>query len=130
MRQLFLFAFLLPVLALNAQTDITNSVVAAFKKADAGAIATMCTDQVELSVSGQEELYSREEAKGILNTFFSHHAVKSFTIKHQGTSKMDDQYRIGELITATGAFRVTFFMKRSGNSMQIRQLKIESPDDY
>ncbi|MFM7233275.1 MAG: DUF4783 domain-containing protein, partial [Flavobacteriales bacterium] len=48
-----------------------------------------------------------------------------FTVKHQGTSKLDDQFRIGELTTSKGIFRVTFFMKKSNNTLQIKQLKIE-----
>jgi hypothetical protein len=123
----FLFLAVCPIIA---QTDITGAVVDAFKKGDAAALSQLCNEQVELSVSGQEDLNSRAEAKSVLSTFFSRGSVKSFSIKHQGNSKMDDQYRIGELVTTFGTYRVTFFMKRTPSAMVIRQLKIEAPDNY
>ena len=36
--------------------------------------------------------------------------------------------RIGDLVTTTGKYRVTFFLKKNGSTMQIRQITIESED--
>lgn len=113
-------------LQLSAQTDITPQVADALKRGDAGTIANFCMSPVEIDIVGEEGNYSPSEARAVLGKFFAANAVKNFTIKHQGTSKLDDQYRIGDLTTAKGNFRVTFFMKKSGNSWQIKQLKIEA----
>jgi hypothetical protein len=112
----------------NAQSDITPMVAEALKKGDAIAISTMMMPQVELEVSGKEGTFSSAEAKTILSQFFTVNPPREFTLKHQGTSKLDDQYRIGDLLTAKGIFRVTFFMKKGGWGMQIKQMKIEAPD--
>jgi hypothetical protein len=112
----------------NAQSDITPMVAEALKKGDAIAISTMMMPQVELEVSGKEGTFSSAEAKTILSQFFTANPPREFTLKHQGTSKLDDQYRIGDLLTAKGIFRVTFFMKKGGWGMQIKQMKIEAPD--
>jgi hypothetical protein len=108
-----------------AQTDITPAVSAALKASDAPAIASHMMPQVELTLNGTDSNVSKAEAQKSLTIFFKNHPVSSFAIKHQGTSKLDDQYRIGELGTAKGSFRVTFFMKKNGTVMQIRQFKIE-----
>lgn len=108
-----------------SQADITPQVSDALKRGDAGAIVALSMNPVEIEVSGSEGSYSSADARAVLSRFFSGNPVKSFTIKHQGTSKLDDQYRIGDLVTAKGTFRVTFFMKKAGNSWQIKQLKIE-----
>ncbi len=108
-----------------AQADITPAVTAALKASDAPAIASHMMPQVELTINGMDSNVSKVDAQKSLTIFFKDHPVSSFAIKHQGTSKLDDQYRIGELGTSKGSFRVTFFMKKSGTVMQIRQFKIE-----
>lgn len=113
-------------LIISEQTDITPQVADALKRGDAGAIASYCMNPVELEIAGEEGAYAPADARTIIGKFFAANAVKGFSIKHQGTSKLDDQYRIGDLVTAKGTFRVTFFMKKSGNTWQIKQLKIES----
>ncbi|MDZ4824712.1 MAG: DUF4783 domain-containing protein [Flavobacteriales bacterium] len=125
-----LFSFLLSLLTLTvlSQADFSQKVSNALKAGDAATLASLCMDQVELSIGGQDNIYTREEAKKQLASFFSRNVAKSFVIRHEGTSKLDCQYRIGELTTSTGTYRVTFFMKKNGTQMQVKQLKIEAPD--
>jgi Domain of unknown function (DUF4783) len=123
--------FVLALFSLNAftQSDITPKVTDALKKGDAAILAQFFMPQIDLALMGQESNYSKEEAQKIIATFFQQVGATQFVIKHQGTSKLDDQYRIGELTTAKGIYRVTFFMKKSGNAILIKQLKIEGPGD-
>jgi hypothetical protein len=118
------------VSSLLAQADITPRVTDALKKSDAAALSALMMNPVELSIPGVDGSRTAAEARTALASFFSAHQVREFTVKHQGTSKLDDQYRIGDLVTSKGTFRVTFFMKKSATAMQIKQLKIESPDDF
>jgi phosphopantothenoylcysteine synthetase/decarboxylase len=117
-----LFSFILFSFSLIgfAQADITPQIAAA--------IAQQMMPQVELTLQGQDKTVSKADAQKMLSGFFSDAAPSNFVVKHQGTSKLDDQYRIGDLSTAKGKFRVTFFMKKDGNAMLIRQLKIEPAD--
>jgi Domain of unknown function (DUF4783) len=108
-----------------AQADITPKVVDAIKKGDANAMGTHFMSPVDITLNGKDETLNREQAVAALSKFFATHSVKSFELKHQGTSKLEDQFRIGELVTSTGEFRVTFFMKKNGTAMQIKQLTIE-----
>lgn len=108
-----------------AQNDITGEVAGALKRGDAAAIAAQMMPQVELTLNGQDNNLTKADAQKALAAFFKDHPVTGFSIKHQGTSKLDDQYRIGDMTTQKGSFRVTFFMKKTGTAMQIRQLKIE-----
>jgi hypothetical protein len=108
-----------------AQADITPKVVDAIKKGDANAMGIHFMSPVDITLNGKDETLNRDQAVAALAKFFASNNVKSFELKHQGTSKLDDQFRIGELVTSTGEFRVTFFMKKIGTSMQIKQLTIE-----
>jgi hypothetical protein len=122
---LFLMACLFSLSTLWAQSDISPAVSAALKKGDAASVASHFMPQVELSLPTKDGLMEKAQAQQMLELFFSQNTPQSFTIKHQGTSKLDDQFRIGELITAKGTYRVTFFMKKNNNILQIKQLKIE-----
>jgi hypothetical protein len=121
----FLIAGLFSYSALWAQSDISSAVSASLKKGDAAALASHFMPQVELTLIDKDGLFEKAQAQQMLAGFFRENAPQAFTIKHQGTSKLDDQFRIGELATAKGLFRVTFFMKKNNNVLQIKQLKIE-----
>jgi hypothetical protein len=107
------------------QADITPKVVDALKKGDANSVGAHFMSPVDLTLNGKDETLNREQAVAALGKFFSSNTVKSFELKHQGTSKLEDQFRIGTLLTSSGEFRVTFFMKKNGAVMQIKQLTIE-----
>ncbi len=109
---------------LGAQ-DITNQVAGAFKKSDAATIGSFFMPQIECTLPNYDGLMEKTQAQAALTQFFRENPVTAFTIKHQGTSKLDDQFRIAELTTAKGVFRVTFFMKKQDGTMKIKQLKIE-----
>jgi len=129
MKNITTFLLILFATWASAQADITPQVTEALKKGDAAALATHFMPQVEVTLNGEDTNYTKAEAQKTLTAFFTQHPITGFVIKHQGTSKLDDQYRIGELITSKGNFRVTFFMKKSGAVMQIKQLKIESAEE-
>ncbi|MFM7727331.1 MAG: DUF4783 domain-containing protein [Flavobacteriales bacterium] len=108
-----------------SQSDISPAVAAALKKGDAAGIAVHLMPQVEVTIAGNDGVFDKAQVQQMLSTFFRENTPQAFTVKHQGTSKLDDQFRIGELTTSKGIFRVTFFMKKSNNTLQIKQLKIE-----
>ena len=126
MRYLFfLLAGILSCNVLVAQSDISPAVSAALKKGDAAALASHFMPQLEITLIGKDGLFEKAQAQQMLAGFFKDNPPQSFSIKHQGTSKLDDQFRIGELNTTNGIYRVTFFMKKNNNVLQIKQLKIE-----
>ncbi len=128
MKKIFFLLFLGAFAPAFSQTDITPKVTEALKKGDAATLAAHFMEQIELTLPSNEGTFNKAEAQKLITKFFADNGVTSFTIKHQGTSKLDDQYRIGDLVTNKGTFRVTFFMRKSGTTMQIKQLKIEEEE--
>jgi hypothetical protein len=126
LRTFLFFAFLLASGASQAQSDITASVTDAFKRGDASSLSQYFMSPLDLTIDELDGTFSKEEARTKVNAFFLQHTPSDLVIKHQGTSKVDDQFRIGDLTTAQGVYRVTFFMRKSGNAMLIKQLKIEA----
>ena len=73
---------------------------------------------------GKEDMYSRAQAKLILIEFFNKHEPKEFKFIHKGNLQNGREYRIGELKTSDGEFRITFYMKPVGDTFRIHQLNI------
>lgn len=114
---------------LLAQSDLTGPVSDALSAGDAAKLGSYFAGSVDLSLPGMEDVVPADQAKKYVEKFFTQHPPKAFSIKHRGTSKTNDHYRIGELQTAKGAFRVTFFMKKEGERMVVNQFRIEPNED-
>lgn len=112
-----------------SQADITAPMTEAIKTGNASKIGSYFAPNVDLTLPGTEEVLPADQAKKLLERFFSQHPAKSFAVKHRGTSKMNDHYRIGDLSTSKGNFRVTFFMKSESGKFSVTQFRIEPADD-
>lgn len=107
---------------LQQQQSFESRMVSAFKAGNAAKIAKYFSDNVDLSIDGKEDLYSKSQAEQILKTFFASHASKDFKIVHKGTSGQSE-YFIGEL-TADKVYKVTLNSKASGGVKKITSLTI------
>lgn len=111
---------------LLAQADVKDQVAAAIGSGNVNAVADRLVANVDLTVLGTSDYFSKAQATGILRKFFDEHEPQGLRIEHEGTSKMGDRYCIGQLTTANGVFRVTFFLKKTGDAVQVKQLRIEN----
>ncbi|HMU12563.1 MAG: DUF4783 domain-containing protein [Bacteroidetes bacterium] len=110
---------------LIAQSDVKDQVTAALGSGDVNTLSEKLVANVDLTVLSTSDYYSKAQATGILRKFYEGHEPKGLRIEHEGTSKMGDRYCIGQLNTANGVFRVTFFLKKTGEVTQVKQLRIE-----
>lgn len=125
-RLLFFLITLMSMHLLQAQADVKDQVTAALGAGDVNALGEKLVANVDLTVLATSDYYSKAQATGILRKFFDEHTPKGLRIEHEGTSKMGDRYCIGQLTTSNGVFRVTFFLKKVGESVQVKQLRIEN----
>lgn len=127
MKRFVLFVLLLlPAAFASAQADVKDQVTAALGSGNVVALGELLVPNVDLTVLDNTDYYSKAQAAQILRKFFDEHEPQGLRIEHEGTSKMGDRYCIGQLNTATGAYRVTFFLKKAGTSSQVKQLRIET----
>ena len=109
----------------QAQTDIAAKVNEAIKNSDGVGMAKLMQAQVEVSIEDFEGAITREEAQKRLVTFFGAHPVSNYSPKHNGTSKMGDQYYIGDMKSGSSMYRVTVFVKKGKDGTKVSQLRIE-----
>jgi len=126
MKKLFIFGFVFCFCGgLFAQDSTKEAIDSALQKGNSVEIASHFLPSVDLTVENSENVYSKDQAEMILKKFFEDHKPKSFTLKHEGKSKIDDFYYIGSLVTENGNYRLTYFLKKSGDNFMIKQMRIE-----
>ncbi|HOZ40770.1 MAG: DUF4783 domain-containing protein [Flavobacteriales bacterium] len=125
-RLLVLLLTLVFNLGLQAQDVTRDKVVQAMRTGNATDLAAQFIPNIDLTVKETSEVYSRSQAEQIIRKFFNDHPPVDLVIEHSGVSKFGDKYFIGILRTRNGYFRVTFFLKKNGDQMQVKQLRIEA----
>lgn len=120
-----LSVLLLSVLVNTYEVNL-NAITKAISEGNAEALGQYFDQSVEISVLDNEDVYAKAQAIKVVKDFFAQNKPKSFSQVHQGTSKGNDsQYCIGNLVTATGTFRVYIYLKVNGNNYTIQELRFD-----
>jgi len=126
--QNLLLGFFLSITLLFNSTPISDDLVTAFKNGDSTTIANYFDVSVDLSITENEGVFSNTQAKLVLKTFFLKNKPTDFTVVHNGDSKNNSHYTIGNLKTLKGTFRTYVLYKEVDKKITILELKIESDD--
>jgi len=119
-----LFFFSLLFSTGNVSGQIPDDIILGLKSGNAKVLAGYFNENVELAVLDNDNVYSKSQAKQIVDNFFNTFTPESFTLIHQG-GKEGAKYVIGQLKTNNGIFRVSFLLKQRGEKDYIHQLRIE-----
>lgn len=123
-KLIFILAVLWSGIA-TAQDAVTEQAVKFIQAGNAKDLASLFADNLDLVVNETDDIVSKAQAEQILKKFFSENPPKSFKIVHTGTTGLQIEYRIGELETANGKFKVTINLKKAGENLVIHQFRIE-----
>ena len=110
------------------QNQIPTEIITSIKSGDSKSLSNFFKPTIELIVIETTNIFSKAQAKIILNDFFSRHKPTDFKIIHTG-GKDDSLYAIGILKTENGVFRVYFLLKTKNETQYIEQLRIEYQDE-
>ena len=122
----FLFIFIVLTLGFSPALDIGNDIAALIRSGNASQLSNYFSNNVDLTVLGKEEMYSKAQAEQILRNFFSKNPPRSFNLKHHSSNPTAAQYGIGTYINTSNArFRIYFLIKKIGNQSFIQQFSIE-----
>jgi|SRR6056297_223060 len=123
---LFLLFFNLGSFSLNQ--EIPKDIAIAFKVGNADELSRYFNNTIELVILNKEDVYSRLQAKQIIDNFFIDHHPKTFEFVHQG-GKEESKFAIGKLVTFNGTFRVYLLIKLKNDKPFIHQLRIETENE-
>ncbi|WP_240186911.1 DUF4783 domain-containing protein [Pedobacter nanyangensis] len=107
------------------QGDIADELAMNFKQGNSKEIAKRFATSIELIIIDQEDVYNRAQAEQILKDFFLKNPPNKASIIHKLSNNPNYRLTILSLTTKTEKFRVTVTMKKSSNSFQITELRIE-----
>jgi hypothetical protein len=121
---IFIFLFV-PLHAEKRLTDdIPQAVIDALRTGNSTVLSGYFNTSIELAILDKEDIYSKQQAELIIKDFFAKHVPSGFAILHKG-GKEGSQYAIGNLVTSSGTFRVTLWIKMTNNKPYIHQLRFE-----
>jgi hypothetical protein len=121
-----LYTFLFCAIPLaDAQTvEVPSNIIAALNDGDASQLSSYLNTNVELVIDNKNDVFSRQQATGIIADFFRKNRVTNFQLLHKG-NKDAASFAIGVLKTSTGSFRVYVLTRKN----EIQQLRIEPSND-
>jgi hypothetical protein len=121
------FGFLSIILLLSSFTRFSqiDDVVVALRTGNSSLLAKNFDVTVEIVMPDKSNSYSRNQAEVVLKDFFSTNSVQAFSLIHKGGENTPSQYCIGTLITRSGAYRTTVYLKQKGGSSVIQEMRFE-----
>ncbi|MCC7466127.1 MAG: DUF4783 domain-containing protein [Saprospiraceae bacterium] len=129
MKNLIVLMFLLPSFAFanNLQGNPTlEAISTALGAGDVAALSKYLADNVEISIQDKEQVYTKAKAQEVLKGFFDANKPKAFAQVHKGQSRENsDQYCIGNLSATAGNYRVYLYLKVSGSSISIQEMRFD-----
>jgi len=125
MKKLILFLIVAPLFLLSAPAilDPYEDIANAIRSGDAKSVSRYFSSSVDLTLIGQEDVYSKAQAEQIIKDFFNKNTPRSFSIIHRGESKDGAKYAIGNLTTSNGNYRVYYYFKVAAGSVNIQELR-------
>ncbi len=125
---IILFTLFLNLGSFSLNQEIPRDIAIAFKVGNADELSRYFNNTIELVILDKEDVYSKVQAKQIIDQFFIDHTPKSFEFVHQG-GKEESQFAIGKLVTFNGSFRIYLLIKLKNDKSFIHQLRIETENE-
>ena len=127
MRLIFVLILFAETVKAMSLGDIGGEIAAAIRGGKAQEVTKWFSNNVDLTVLGKEEMYSKAQAEQVLRDFFGKYPPLSFELSHKANNQASAQYGIGTYKSTNAAkFRVYFLIKKIGNQQFIQQLSIEN----
>ena len=108
-------------------TYTIDDVLKAIRSGNASELAKYFDTRVDISLPGNSDNFSKNQAEMILRDFFANNSVKGFQVKHKGENN-GSQFCIGVLQTKNGNFRMKLYMKQKGNEQVVQEIAFQEEE--
>jgi hypothetical protein len=127
MKHLLLFSSLALIFLASAFKPISglDDVINALKNGNAQELSKYIDDNIEISLPDKSDSYSRAQAVMVLKDFFSNNGVTGFEIQFKGENG-GSQFCVGKLITKSGNYRTTVFMKTKDGKQLVKEIRFQA----
>jgi len=128
MKNIFLSILFTVSLVVHANPIVDDAVIKALKNGNEKVLANYFNTSIDLTIPNNEGVFSKEQAELILKTFFDKSKPSNFKVVHDGDSKNNAHYAIGNLNTNQGTYRTYILYKKNSTRITILELRIESDE--
>ncbi|MDO9634613.1 MAG: DUF4783 domain-containing protein [Paludibacter sp.] len=129
MKTLISVLFLICSIAIvNAQREVSTAILDAVAAGDAVVLSSYFNDNVELVIGSTNDVFSKQQATGIITDFFRRNKVNSFQVLHKGT-KDTSAFSICTMKAGSNTYRIYLLVRKSADRQLIQQLRIELSND-
>lgn len=105
-------------------SEVSQEIITALNEGNASQLSAHLNANIELVIENKNDVYSKQQATGIITDFFRRNPANSFQLLHKG-NKDAASFAIGVLKTSSGSFRVYVLTRKN----EIQQLRIEPSND-
>jgi hypothetical protein len=127
MQKILLFssiAFFLLAAAFKPISGL-DDVINALRTGNAQELSRYVDDNIEISLPDKSDSYSRAQAVMVLKDFFANNGVTGFEIQFKGENG-GSQFCVGKLLTRSGSYRTTVFMKTKDGKQVVKEIRFQS----
>lgn len=109
-------------------TDLILNISNHFSSGNVKEIAAHFSNTVSLTLSNNENVYSKVQAEIILNDFIKNHPPRSAKIIHRLDNNPNYQHAVIALETTNGLFRVAYSLRSQNEVLKITEIRIEKAE--
>jgi hypothetical protein len=106
--------------------DVIDRTAELLKDGNAHELAATFSSTIEITILGEENVYSSAQAEQALADFFKRSQPKSAKVLHRITSNAHYQYAVIILGTSTGNYRTCVSLKSVNGKLEVSELRIEA----
>ncbi|GAC1300271.1 MAG: hypothetical protein NVSMB24_00490 [Mucilaginibacter sp.] len=106
--------------------DPIDKVADLIRQGNAPELSKMFAPNVEMTILGEENIYSKDQSEVILEKFFNQNKPLAVKIVHKVNSNPNYLFGVLNLATDKGTFRVSYTLKDINGSQQLIELRIET----
>lgn len=122
---LLLSSLFLIIPVIEAQSsEVPSEIISALNDGNSSQLSSYLNANVELVIDNRNDVFSKQQASGIIADFFRKNHVNSFQLLHKGNKDLAS-FAIGMLKTSDGNYRVYLLTRKN----EIQQLRIEPSND-
>jgi hypothetical protein len=125
LKQLLPLLFIVIISIQNAIGQDNTEISNALSNGNSKVLAKYFNENIDLKIPGTDGVFNKMQAELILKDFFSQNKITEYEVKHEGKSKNDSYYLIGEMALSNEKYRTYILLKKKDNSFKILEFNIE-----
>ncbi|MDO3626031.1 DUF4783 domain-containing protein [Mucilaginibacter sp. BT774] len=127
MKLLYQFVLFVPLFFMSAiPEDVIDRTAELLKGGNTHELAATFSSSIEITILGENNVYSNTQAEQALADFFKRCQPRSAKVLHRITSNTHYQYAVIILGTSNGSYRTCVSLKNVNGKFEVSELRIEA----